>query len=720
MKNLFKKLSVFVLILTISGAFALPKTAYALEEMPQEDQSEVTEIEYLLFSFLSYCDLTEFFGASVEKIAENTKILKDADRLYLENSFGKISTADVVNKYLDGWILDAVFNNKESGFFACAFKNDDKKQIVLAFRGTTDALGKDGINDAEFGLISVDAPQIADTLDLTKTYIAKNSQYAFSSTGHSLGGALATEIAQYYGWKGVTFNAAQMTGTLYYDNAEIFGSSYRGFELWNTVDHVNQYDFVVGTYEYGLFKNAIKHENKSKSDKFFAHSVSQMMTIDEENGTASLSAVIGKSYLGAQKEQIQIINSTGAVVLGNTKANLLTAQRIHSEFDVIYGGDGNDFIDSGDGNDTLIGSLGDDILDGGASNDTYLYYEGDGTDTVLDSGGHDKMLIFSDKEISTDENESYIFIYLGDRLIARLDKAARGDSYSGKPDGAKITDNYYTFTVTQIKSDGAEREYELKSQTPCAIEPVYKIAYAKSDAIKISENGGVKFDFGAQASEFSENGTSAYRFENGDKIPSCFIYTKNNNIKAQLSGDINYLDLMITRANGNDTVNVFLPKKSVKYNGESALDISSAPKIIFGGDTTEFSEIPYSDTPYLQLDKNILITRATGSRTLKATVLDNEIDSGEIKWSSTDEAVAQIDGGGNILVKETGQATVIAELNGRAALCRIFVIPDFYIFIMIFALLLIVCLIVILIKHIIKRRIRKRAEKKAANVKITA
>ena len=220
MDTLFKRIKLIVITVIVFCTFAFPKTALALSDAPHENKTEVTDIEYLLFSHLSYCDLFGCSGLSVDKIAENEDMLKNANRLYLKNKTGKANTSDILKKYLNGWILDDVFANEESGFFACAFKNEEKKQIVFSFRGTTDALGKDGLNDAEFGLISVDAPQINDALKLTEKYITENSEYEFSSTGHSLGGALATEVAQYYSWKAETFNAAQMTGTLYYDNAE--------------------------------------------------------------------------------------------------------------------------------------------------------------------------------------------------------------------------------------------------------------------------------------------------------------------------------------------------------------------------------------------------------------------------------------------------------------------------------------------------------------------
>ena len=53
--------------------------------------------------------------------------------------------------------------------------------------------------------------------------------------------------------------------------------------------------------------------------------------------------------------------------------------------DTLKGKDGNDTLNGLAGNDTLAGGKGDDLLNGGKGNDTYLFGEGDGHDTIVDS-----------------------------------------------------------------------------------------------------------------------------------------------------------------------------------------------------------------------------------------------------------------------------------------------------------------------------------------------
>ncbi len=715
-----KKFTERISAILISVCFILiaPTPVFAASKTIQESEKGITEIEYLLFSDLVYCDLDDCVGKTVNSIADSD-VLKDADRLYFKNSEGKISSAKILKKYVGSWILDKIFDNEESGFFACAFKNDDEKQIIIAFRGTVDAIGKDGLNDAEFGLISVDAPQINDTLNLTKAYIFENSDFSFSSTGHSLGGALATEIAHYYGWKAETFNAAQMTGTLYYDNAETFGAVFHGFDLWNTLDHVNENDFIVGTFEYGQYKNSVKHENRSKSNKFFAHSVNHMIHIDEEKNSISLSDIVSESYITNQKKQIQIMNKYGSAVLGNSMDNLLTTPRIYSGIDVLYGGDGNDYLDSGDNNDTLIGGMGDDILDGSAGNDTYLYYEGDGTDTILDTGGHDNLIIYSDKEITTEESTDYICIYLDNKIIARLDKNTRSDSYSGKPDNAKETDLYYTFTLKQIRSDESKNEFELKSQEKHDIEPITKIVYQGSGSLNLTDGNKSLFDLSANSSAVVKDNISTYCFTDENNTTNYYIYTKNKNIKTNIDGNVNHDNVTVIKSNINDTVSVYKLDSAISDINKTVIDISSdVPKIQADGNNNySFYEIPYSSSAYLELSKKAIITTAGSEHTLKTFISNDQTDNREINWSSTDETVADIDVNGNITAKNIGQATIIADASNCTAVCRVYVIPDIYAAIIIAIVLilisLVILIIVLIVKHIIRKK-KRRLEKVAA------
>src|SRR6476660_820436 len=62
--------------------------------------------------------------------------------------------------------------------------------------------------------------------------------------------------------------------------------------------------------------------------------------------------------------------------------------------DVVVGGAGNDLITAGGGINTIAGGPGNDTLRGGTGLDFYVCNQGDGIDTILDSGaiGRDGIL----------------------------------------------------------------------------------------------------------------------------------------------------------------------------------------------------------------------------------------------------------------------------------------------------------------------------------------
>ncbi len=59
--------------------------------------------------------------------------------------------------------------------------------------------------------------------------------------------------------------------------------------------------------------------------------------------------------------------------------------------DVLIGGAGDDRLYGAGGDDMLTGGPGNDMLVGGAGDDAYLFYPGDGHDTVKDTGGNDHI-----------------------------------------------------------------------------------------------------------------------------------------------------------------------------------------------------------------------------------------------------------------------------------------------------------------------------------------
>src|SRR5262249_45594335 len=65
----------------------------------------------------------------------------------------------------------------------------------------------------------------------------------------------------------------------------------------------------------------------------------------------------------------------------------------------IDGGAGNDKITGSAGDDVIIGGQGNDTLDGGGGSDTYVVHQGDGIDTITDTGkdGYDRIVAGDDR-----------------------------------------------------------------------------------------------------------------------------------------------------------------------------------------------------------------------------------------------------------------------------------------------------------------------------------
>ena len=86
------------------------------------------------------------------------------------------------------------------------------------------------------------------------------------------------------------------------------------------------------------------------------------------------------------------------VIVGTNKTEVINVGTTTVGTDMIFGGNGDDTINSGAGNDLICGgngggiingSLGDDTIDGGNGNDTLR--GGDGNDLIFGGGGNDTL-----------------------------------------------------------------------------------------------------------------------------------------------------------------------------------------------------------------------------------------------------------------------------------------------------------------------------------------
>jgi Ca2+-binding RTX toxin-like protein len=97
----------------------------------------------------------------------------------------------------------------------------------------------------------------------------------------------------------------------------------------------------------------------------------------------------------------------------NTDADTLTGT---PQNDLMFGESGNDILNGGAGNDVLYGGTGNDTLKGGADFDYYMYYTGDGRDTIIDSDGQgqirwdDTVLTGGQKLVGVDGDPDGVYV----------------------------------------------------------------------------------------------------------------------------------------------------------------------------------------------------------------------------------------------------------------------------------------------------------------------
>ena len=96
-----------------------------------------------------------------------------------------------------------------------------------------------------------------------------------------------------------------------------------------------------------------------------------------------------------------IAGTDGADIIDLTGTSLISIERIEGGKgnDTILGSMGNDTIHGGEDDDVITGNKGDDLLVGGSGRDVYVYAEGDGHDTIIDSGDNLIQLRLADGSI---------------------------------------------------------------------------------------------------------------------------------------------------------------------------------------------------------------------------------------------------------------------------------------------------------------------------------
>jgi len=478
---------------------------YEEEELSCPSLAELTTLDYLAFSKIAY---SSFASSDMEKPI----------REIVGSSWNDIWTSDIsygeLYAHISGWKLFYISNSGTyNGFYAAAFRNG-QNEAVLAYRGSESAANQlsdvDAFhdwfeNDYPFIIGNMTGTQFDDAVQAYSDVSAIVGGENLVTTGHSLGGAWGSVISAMSGCRGVTFNAVPALDAIYSENYRQMAPGFRGVDRWNFTDQVNSLDFIAGTYEVFTF-NRMKPYKAYQGRLELPHALESLVSRDSDGNVVMMpsggsfhptNAV--NNYLLTKKSSIDLGCSSNETIKGGLASNFPR---------ISYGGDGFDTIISGVWGDVLIGGLHNDEIDGRRGDDTYVYFKGDGIDTIRDIAGHDTLKLYGfsggdEISIVDDEAAGYIFVECNGVTIIKIVNTHR-DTWSNR------------FTI-EVERDGAVTTHDITRYFSTRTYGRYLLIACPVSVDIIDENGVVVYslDCTKAGSYYTEYG-NFYVYEEED------------------------------------------------------------------------------------------------------------------------------------------------------------------------------------------------------------
>ncbi len=357
----------------------------------------------------------------------------------------KPNAQNQVSRFLDtnGYYIDRIFDDRETGFYAIGFGSSDPKQPpALVFRGTDFIDGDATFSDSS----DIGLPEFENNRDSIKNWLTQISQDTTKNPskllpdviGHSWGGAIAQIVATEYtsitgdiftfnspGVSQSTFNTfrrnlsrAGNKSVSHYivsgDFVSLFGEAFIPGKVFiqsftdpsinpSTVLAKHRTENLLTTPPADFFQRQISIEQLNSPDFAYNNNDSDFnefiaalnfplpnvsVAIRTRSGAESLRTAPEFSFVQLIRQmQFGLAPLQPNYLSGDNRNNTATGG---AGEDTIIGNGGNDTLRGNRGNDNISGGNGDDFLYGGRDND-YLD-GGDGNDLISGEFGNDFLI----------------------------------------------------------------------------------------------------------------------------------------------------------------------------------------------------------------------------------------------------------------------------------------------------------------------------------------
>ena len=395
--------------------------------------------------------VSSWIADTLTEIAGNPYALYNKDYKVLYNPIYEGSSVCKLQLYssIGDWTIVEIVHGK-AGFDCTVFKKGNN--IVIAYRGTDDPSSV--CTDAKFALLNYLEPdQFEAALEVYYRYATQGN---VTLTGHSLGGALVTYVSTLTGARGYSYDGAcghVIDLTYLFEPSNIAFHSKNNMPFTNYTDPESETSFLADLIEHtraDLFPG-VCYESNSDCIRYYplltkSHQIYSNTRLTEDEKTIRFMPVaethapknnwyasVDFEYLGLaigsigggivggvstgglgclagiikgakNGSHLGRLTKVGNVILGTSNDDTLTVfGAINSIWDctaavttnVIYGGDGRDSIQGGEGPDILVpGSLDGDLLCGNLGDDDYLLDASkQGTVYIADQSGKDRIVL---------------------------------------------------------------------------------------------------------------------------------------------------------------------------------------------------------------------------------------------------------------------------------------------------------------------------------------